>query len=288
MTTINPQVTALPETGSLEQLAGVPNAAELAALANSLFPELTDSIYDTQGYQPEKQSGTQAVNTGYVFGRTADFDWAHPFAYGGVSTDNWLNTVEAVSDPAAGYLQDAADSTTVVEPQTISYSPAVMSQEQAAQNNRAIDAPTSLGGDSVRKGGADKAAVSSSRDASIRIGSKTLAQIREDFPILSEQINGNRLVWLDNAATTRVTEPVLEKMDKQYEEAAYILGAGRKTTFFRVILSELRPALLTGFGLAFARGLGEYGSVIYISGNSAKEHTQVVSYVIMQKLNYID
>lgn len=57
---------------------------------------------------------------------------------------------------------------------------------------------------------------------------------------------------------------------------------------FKVILPEISPALLTGFGLAFARGIGEYGSVIYISGNSAKEHTQVVSYVIMQKLNYID
>lgn len=53
-------------------------------------------------------------------------------------------------------------------------------------------------------------------------------------------------------------------------------------------MPELRPALLTGFGLAFARGIGEYGSVIYISGNSAKEHTQVISYVIMQKLNYLD
>jgi len=45
---------------------------------------------------------------------------------------------------------------------------------------------------------------------------------------------------------------------------------------------------LTGFGLAFSRGIGEYGSVIYISGNSLKEHTQVISYVIMQKLNYVD
>lgn len=53
-------------------------------------------------------------------------------------------------------------------------------------------------------------------------------------------------------------------------------------------MPELRPALLTGFGLAFARGIGEYGSVIYISGNSAKEKTQVISYVIMQKLSYID
>ena len=82
--------------------------------------------------------------------------------------------------------------------------------------------------------------------------------------------------------------PVLEKLDGQYEEAAYILGAGPAKTFFKVILPEISPALLTGFGLAFARGIGEYGSVIYISGNSAKEHTQVVSYVIMQKLNYID
>ena len=64
--------------------------------------------------------------------------------------------------------------------------------------------------------------------------------------------------------------------------------ANRLTTFRRVILPELTPALLSGFGLAFARGLGEYGSVIYISGNSARRRTQVVSYVIMQKLNYVD
>lgn len=86
----------------------------------------------------------------------------------------------------------------------------------------------------------------------------------------------------------RAVQPILEKMDSQYEEAAFMLGASPKITFFRVILPELRPALLTGFGLAFARGIGEYGSVIYISGNSARNKTQVVSYVIMQKLSYID
>ncbi|OYO90501.1 molybdate ABC transporter permease subunit, partial [Lachnotalea glycerini] len=86
----------------------------------------------------------------------------------------------------------------------------------------------------------------------------------------------------------RAIQPVLENLDSQYEEAAYILGASKAKTFFKVILPELRPALLTGFGLAFARGIGEYGSVIYISGNSAKEQTQVVSYIIMQKLNYVD
>ena len=86
----------------------------------------------------------------------------------------------------------------------------------------------------------------------------------------------------------RAVQPILEKLDNQYEEAAYILGADGKTTFWKVIFPEIRPALLTGFGLAFSRGIGEYGSVIYISGNSLKEHTQVVSYVIMQKLNYVD
>lgn len=96
------------------------------------------------------------------------------------------------------------------------------------------------------------------------------------------------LVFVGIPFVVRAVTPVLEKMDSQYEEAAYILGASPAKTFFKVILPEISPALLTGFGLAFARGIGEYGSVIYISGNSAKEHTQVVSYVIMQKLNYID
>ena len=96
------------------------------------------------------------------------------------------------------------------------------------------------------------------------------------------------LVFVGIPFVVRAIQPVLEKLDGQYEEAAYILGAGRAKTFFRVILPELTPALLTGFGLALARGIGEYGSVIYISGNSAKNHTQVISYVIIQKLNYID
>ena len=96
------------------------------------------------------------------------------------------------------------------------------------------------------------------------------------------------LVFVGIPFVVRAIQPILEKLDGQYEEAAYMLGASRRRTFVKVILPELRPALLTGFGLAFARGIGEYGSVIYISGNSAKEHTQVISYVIMQKLNYLD
>lgn len=96
------------------------------------------------------------------------------------------------------------------------------------------------------------------------------------------------LVFVGIPFVVRNVQPVLEKLDGQYEEAAFILGAAPSKTFFKVILPELKPSILTGFGLAFARGIGEYGSVIYISGNSSKEHTQVISYVIMQKLSYID
>ena len=96
------------------------------------------------------------------------------------------------------------------------------------------------------------------------------------------------LVFVGIPFVIRAVQPVLEKLDGQYEEAAFMLGANLFQTFRRVLLPEMMPPVLTGFGLAFARGIGEYGSVIYISGNSAREHTQVISYVIMQKLGYID
>lgn len=96
------------------------------------------------------------------------------------------------------------------------------------------------------------------------------------------------LVFIGIPFVIRAVQPVLEKLDHQYEEASFMLGANRWQTFYKVIFPEIRPAILTGFGLAFVRGIGEYGSVIYISGNSAREQTQVVSYVIMQKLGYID
>ena len=96
------------------------------------------------------------------------------------------------------------------------------------------------------------------------------------------------LIFVGIPFVVRAIQPVLEKLDPQFEEAAFMLGSSPRRTFFRVILPELTPALLSGFGLALARGIGEYGSVIYISGNSEKNGTQVVSYVIMQKLNSAD
>ncbi|MCI9313522.1 MAG: sulfate ABC transporter permease subunit CysT [Lachnospiraceae bacterium] len=91
------------------------------------------------------------------------------------------------------------------------------------------------------------------------------------------------MIFVGIPFVVRSLQPVLEKLDRQYEEAALMLGAGRTRTFFRVILPELFPALLAGFGLAFARGIGEYGSVVFIAGNIPYK-TQIAPLLIMTKL----
>lgn len=75
------------------------------------------------------------------------------------------------------------------------------------------------------------------------------------------------LVFIGLPFIVRTVEPVLEDLGRDAEEAAATLGAGRWRTFRSVILPEVMPALITGFALAFARGVGEYGSVIFIAGN---------------------
>ena len=75
------------------------------------------------------------------------------------------------------------------------------------------------------------------------------------------------LVFIGLPFTVRTLQPVLETLGREPEEASASLGASRFTTFRRVIVPELLPAWLTGFSLAFARSLGEYGSVIFIAGN---------------------
>ncbi|MBP5792094.1 MAG: cysteine desulfurase, partial [Spirochaetaceae bacterium] len=101
-----------------------------------------------------------------------------------------------------------------IEYYSISYSPKVYSQEEGRKNERAINAPTSLGGD---KKNSFTGAGGSSRNSSIIIGSKTLQQIRDDFPILQEKINGNDLVWLDNGATTQRPRQVIDRISYYYE-----------------------------------------------------------------------
>ena len=75
------------------------------------------------------------------------------------------------------------------------------------------------------------------------------------------------LVFIGLPFAVRTLQPILETATREYEEAAATLGASRATILWRVVFPPLRPAVLTGFSLAFARGLGEYGSVIFIAGN---------------------
>ncbi len=86
---------------------------------------------------------------------------------------------------------------------------------------------------------------------------------------------------------TRAVQPVLADLDAGQEEAAHTLGAGPVQTFVRVILPALGPALLTGFALAFARGAGEYGSVIFIAGN-VPGVSEIAPLVIVTRLEQYD
>lgn len=85
----------------------------------------------------------------------------------------------------------------------------------------------------------------------------------------------------------RSVQPVLQDLDQAYEEAALTLGAGPWQTFWRVTLPALAPALITGLALAFARGVGEYGSVIFIAGNMPGL-SEIAPLVIVGKLEQYD
>jgi sulfate transport system permease protein len=95
------------------------------------------------------------------------------------------------------------------------------------------------------------------------------------------------LTFIGLPFVVRTVQPVLEDFDQEIEEAAASLGANRFKTFFRVILPMIFPALLTGFALAFARALGEYGSVVFISSNIPFK-TQIIPVLIMSKLEQFD
>src|SRR5690606_34735272 len=82
-------------------------------------------------------------------------------------------------------------------------------------------------------------------------------------------------------------QPAMEDLSKELEEASASLGATRLKTFFRVLLPPLIPPLLTGFALAFARAIGEYGSVVFISGNMPMR-TEITSLLIITQLEQFD
>jgi sulfate transport system permease protein len=95
------------------------------------------------------------------------------------------------------------------------------------------------------------------------------------------------LTFIGLPFVVRTVQPVLEDMQKELEEAAATLGASRLQTFRHVILPTLMPALLTGFALAFARALGEYGSVIFIAGNMPMV-SEITPLLIITKLEQYD
>lgn len=95
------------------------------------------------------------------------------------------------------------------------------------------------------------------------------------------------LTFIGLPFVVRMVQPVLQSLEKEIEEAAASLGAGRWKTFSKVIFPELIPAILTGFALAFARALGEYGSVVFISGNMP-HRTEITPLLILTKLEQYD
>ncbi len=95
------------------------------------------------------------------------------------------------------------------------------------------------------------------------------------------------LVFIGLPFVVRTLQPAIEEIDRETEEAAASLGATRLQTFWRVILPAVLPALLTGFALSFARALGEYGSVVFISGNMPMQ-TEIAPLLIVTKLEQYD
>ncbi len=95
------------------------------------------------------------------------------------------------------------------------------------------------------------------------------------------------LIFIGLPFAVRTLQPVLESLGREAEEAAASLGASRLTALRRVVFPELLPALLTGFSLAFARGLGEYGSVIFIAGN-LPHRTEIAPLLVVIRLEEYD
>ena len=91
------------------------------------------------------------------------------------------------------------------------------------------------------------------------------------------------LVFIGLPFVVRTVQPVLEDLNREVEEAAATLGAPRRTTILRVVMPPLIPAILTGFALAFARAVGEYGSVIFIAGNIPRQ-TEILPLLIVFRL----
>lgn len=95
------------------------------------------------------------------------------------------------------------------------------------------------------------------------------------------------LTFVGMPFVVRTLQPVIENIEREVEEAAATLGAGRLRTFVRVVAPSLLPPIITGFALAFARAIGEYGSIVFISGNKPYA-TEIAPYLIVIRLEEFD
>jgi sulfate transport system permease protein len=95
------------------------------------------------------------------------------------------------------------------------------------------------------------------------------------------------LIFVGLPFVVRTLQPVLQNLEREVEEAAATLGAGRLRTFLSVIAPSFLPAVLTGFSLAFARAIGEYGSIVFISGNLPFK-TEIAPYLVVMRLEEYD
>src|SRR5947199_7930512 len=95
------------------------------------------------------------------------------------------------------------------------------------------------------------------------------------------------LTFVGMPFAVRTLQPVLENLEREVEEAAATLGASRVRTFFSIIAPRLLPTIITGFALAFARAVGEYGSIVFISGNQPFK-TEIAPYLIVMRLDEYD
>ncbi len=108
------------------------------------------------------------------------------------------------------------------------------------------------------------------------------------FPAVYNRLGvGLALAFVGLPFVVRTLQPVLEELPRELEEAAACLGASRLQTLRRVVLPQVAPALFTGFALAFARAVGEYGSVVFISGNLPMK-TEIAPLLIVAKLEQYD
>ncbi len=247
MITNNEQAYNLPSAQELESLANslfpdlVPEVQANADLCPTSFGQEYFSNFGSQGQSAAATEASREPSAPVATDEYSHFASEESSAYGeylnhaenSLSTygnvpkepsfasfeDPFLVEVNKVSSPADVQPKEVTQAAPVqgnpkLDYSSVSYSPKVYSQEESKKNEKAINAPTSLGGD--RKTSYSEAS-GSSRNSSIIIGSKTLQQIRDDFPILQEKINGNDLVWLDNGATTQRPRQVIDRLSYYYE-----------------------------------------------------------------------